>query len=477
MAMTATRHTTFSFTLEPTGAQEESLRRHVGAARFAFNQCLRLVQDELAKKKTDASVKVPWSGFDLINHWNAWKLTDAAGVDDSGKAGLPWRGEVCQQVFEEAAVDLGRALASFSDGRRGERRGRPPSFPKMKKKATARASFRLRNKGVGPRSAIRVGVGETARSIRLPKLGEMKVRECTRDLRRMVRRERAKILFATVSLRSDGRWRVSLNIEAKELHPAQRHASREAASVGIDRGLTTFAVIADEGGRDLARIHSPKPLRRALPVLRKKSKALSRKQFHSRNRSRARSALAKTHARISFVRRDFVHRQSSRLAKTHSRLVIEDLCTAGLMRTNLARPIADSAWALFATMLRYKTNWYGATLTVADRFYPSTRRCSACGRIGEKLELSERIFHCSSCGHEADRDTNAAANLACYLTVATSVHVPHVAAKHAETTNACGEGSAGARPHDARETALDETGRASARRPRRAVLAKSVNTL
>lgn len=236
-------------------------------------------------------------------------------------------------------------------------------------------------------------------------------------------------------------------------------------------------MVADREGHNVEHVEAPRPLRAAMRVLRKKSKALSRKKGGSRNRHRARVHLAKTHAHIGSVRRDFVHRASSRLAKNHGRLVIEDLCTRGLMRTRLARSIADSAWALFATMLAYKAKWYGAELTVADRFYPSTRRCSACGDIGEKLELSERNFHCSRCGHEADRDINAAANLASYPSVAPSGDWPRVAAKHAETQNACREASAGARHRVVRETRLDEPGRASAQRPRRAVSTKSVNTL
>jgi putative transposase len=144
------------------------------------------------------------------------------------------------------------------------------------------------------------------------------------------------------------------------------------------------------------------------------------------------------------------------------------------MRTSLARSIADSAWALFASMLTYKARWYGATLTVADRFFPSTRQCSACGYVGEKLPLSERTFHCSRCGHEADRDTNAAVNLARYAPGSP----PHAAAKHAETINAYGERSSGAPILSVRETTLWEVGTASAGRPRRAVLAAfTVNTL
>jgi putative transposase len=109
------RHTTFRFALAPTPAQAAMLARHAGASRFAYNQCLRLVTDALASKRTDPQVRVPWSGFDLINACNAWKRSEAAGrifvVAPDGTitkqvTGLAWRHEVSAQVFEEAAVDL-----------------------------------------------------------------------------------------------------------------------------------------------------------------------------------------------------------------------------------------------------------------------------------------------------------------------------------------------------------------------------------
>jgi putative transposase len=242
--------------------------------------------------------------------------------------------------------------------------------------------------------------------------------------------------------------------------------------------------VADGDGRELERIDSPRPLGRLLPKLRQQSRALSRRQKGSRNRFRARQRLSQMHGRIGNIRHDFLHRHSSRLAQTHGHLVLEQLSISGLIRTRLARSIADSAWALFGTLLAYKAAWYGAELTLADRFYPSTRRCARCGTVGEALSLSERTFRCSSCGHEADRDTNAAACLAQYPRGVYSPQGPasgawpHVAAKHAETQNVCGEESAGARPvWSVRETVLREAERTSVQRPRRAVLAETVNTL
>lgn len=307
------RHTTFRFTLAPTRGQREQLGRHVGAARFAYNQSLRMVMDALEAKKTAPETRVPWSGFDLINRFNAYKRSEEAGVDEEGNVGLSWRTAVCQQVFEEGAVDLGRALEAFSASKKGKRKGRAARFPVFKKKSDGGQSFRLRNK----KRDIRVGEGE-ARTIRLPKLGVLVVRESTRKLRRMLKKGRAKILFATVREGAGGRWSVSLNVEAAPLHPERQHREGGSArKVGIDRGLQTFAVVADAEGRELDRIESPRPLRATLPKLRRKSRALSRKQKGSRNRRRAKARHANLHRRIANVRRDFVHRESTRLAKTH----------------------------------------------------------------------------------------------------------------------------------------------------------------
>ena len=453
-----TRHTTFCFTLEPTAAQRQALWRHAGASRFAFNQSLRLVKSALEAREAGAEVRVPWSGFDLINAFNRWKRSADAGLHDDGTVGLAWRAEVLQQVFEEAAVDHGCALGAFST-RRKTGSGRA-GFPKFKTRSEGRQSFRIRNKRRGDGACIRVGGGAgQVRAIQLPKLGVLQVRECTRKLRRMLKKGRAKILFATVSHQIGGRWKVSLNLEAEAFHPAVRHPIYAAKEpVGVDRGLLTFAVLADAKGREIERIDAPRPLRAESKKLRRLSKAVSRKKKGSRNRYRARVQLSKLHHRIANVRRDFVHRASSRLAKTHGHLVLETLSTAGLMRTRLARSLADSAWAMFASKLTYKMAWHGGTLSMADRFFPSTRRCSACGDIGEALPLSERTFRCRRCGHEADRDTNAAACLGQYP----GLSWPPVAAKQAETKNVCREGSAGAWGRPKRGPRLDEAERAYA---------------
>jgi putative transposase len=421
-----TRHTTFRFCLDATVEQCDAFARHAGAARFAFNQCLGMVKTALTQRRSGREVDVPWTGFDLINAFNAWKKTEDAGrvfaVDTMGEAenvvtGLPWRTQVCQQVFEEAAVDCGRALAAWSDSRCNKRAGKRVGFPRFKKKTAAVGSFRLRNKHRknGP-AAIRVGDGERPRAVTLPGIGVVAVHDDTRRLRRMLAKGRAKILFATVSRRG-GRWWLSLNIEAADLHPARTHPARDPDDgggwVGVDRGLSAFVVAASVEGAEVARITDPpKALHAGMNRQRRLARNWSRKQKGSHNQKHAAARLAQHHHHIRNVRRHFLHQVSNALVKTHDRLVIEHLNIAGMMANHrLARAISDAGWAEFARILAYKQAWRGGAIMIADRWYPSSKLCPACGALNTGLSLADRVFTCG-CGHSLDRDLNAAINVA-----------------------------------------------------------------
>jgi putative transposase len=432
------RHTTFRFALAPTPTQAAMLARHAGASRFAYNQCLRLVVDAVAAKRTDPQVKVPWSGFDLINAFNAWKRGEAAGrifvaapdgTITKQVTGLGWRHQVSAQVFEEAAVDLGRALSAY---RHASSETRRVGFPRWKRKGRCRDSFRLRNKhSKSGAMLIRVGEGHP-RSVTLPRIGAVRVHDDTRRLRRLLRpvahlhpatgqpvvTPRARVLFATVG-RHGSRWYVSLNVQAPDLHAERRHPTRppddDHGFVGVDRGLSAFAVAATADGTEVGRFESPMPLRRGMVRLRRLSRRVSSTQPRSRNRTKAIRRLSRQHARIADVRRHFLHEVSSQLVQTHDLLCLEDLIVANLMTNRrLARAIGDAAWTEFARQLGYKAAWFGAELVVCDRWFASTKTCSACGMIKQQLELAERVFRCAGCGLVIDRDRNAAANLAAW---------------------------------------------------------------
>ena len=303
-----TRHTSFKFCLEPSVEQCDVLAQHAGASRFAFNQCLQIVKTALTERKSNADVDLPWTGFDLINAFNAWKKTEDAGrvfaVETTGVAaivvtGLPWRAEVCQQVFEEAAVDCARTLAAWSNSRSGKRKGKRVGFPRFKKKAVAVPSFRLRNRQrEGRPSAIRVGDNNRPRSVTLPGIGAVAVRDDTRRLRRMLVKGRAKVLFATVTHRG-GRWWISLNVEAADLHPAHHHRSRDhehvGAWVGIDLGISAFLVAAQDDGTEVARIvDAPQALAAGMKRQRRLARSLSRKDKDQETAARPRPDSAAT---------------------------------------------------------------------------------------------------------------------------------------------------------------------------------------
>jgi putative transposase len=462
---------TFRYCLDPTIEQRTSLVRHAGAARFAFNECLQIVKTALTSRYTDPAVAVPWTGFDLINAFNAWKKSECAGrvfaVDASGAAeirvtGLSWRAEVCQQVFEEAAVDCSRALAAWSDSRCGKRRGKRVGFPRLKKKTAVVPSFRLRNKfPKHGHPAIRVG-DVHPRSVTLPGIGAIRVHDNTRPLRQMLAKNRAKILFATISYRT-GRWWLSLNIEADDLHPGNRHAPRinseDSGWVGVDRGLLAFAVAATADGREVARIdHPPRALAKGLHRQRRLDKTLSRKQKGSKNRRDAASRLARHHGHVANIRRHFLHQISNALVKAHEQLVLEDLNVAGMLANHrLARAISDAGWSEFARQVRYKQAWRHGSVKIADRWYPSSQICSACGTRKTELNLADRVFICA-CGHSVDRDLNAAVNLARWAEVKCAQIDPRTPKHGGRANNARRRKGADRHPACVGETSPEDVG-------------------
>jgi len=130
--------------------------------------------------------------------------------------------------------------------------------------------------------------------------------------------------------------------------------------------------------------------------------------------------------RVFNIRQDTLHKLTTYLAKSHSKVVIEDLLVSWMMKNRrLARVIADVGFYEFRRQLEYKCQWYGSELVVVSRTFPSSKMCSQCGHRKKELSLSEREYHCEQCGLEIDRDLNAALNL--------------VAVSLPETQNACGE--------------------------------------
>jgi putative transposase len=187
--------------------------------------------------------------------------------------------------------------------------------------------------------------------------------------------------------------------------------------VGVDLGIKALAVFSD--GRPAA--PNPKHYEAARRKLARLSRAVSRKRGPDRrtgarpsNRWRkANTARNRVHHRVTDLRRDALHKLTTALAHTYGTIVVEDLHVAGMVKNRrLARVISDAGFGEIRRQLTYKTTWNSGRLVVADRWYPSSKRCSGCGVVKTKLRLSERVFACAECGLVLDRDTNAARNLA-----------------------------------------------------------------
>ena len=231
-----------------------------------------------------------------------------------------------------------------------------------------------------------------------------------------------QILSATVSEQA-GHWYVSLQVEEEQAAP-----KNTGPVVGIDLGIRNLATLSDGEV-----IPNPRHLKRRLKKLKRLQRVVSRRQKGGKNRKKAVRKLAKLHRQIKNQRRNTLHQVTTRLAKTKSVLVIEDLNVSGMLKNHhLAQAIGDVGFYEFKRQLLYKASWYGSRVILADRWEPSSKRCSGCGWVDADLTLSDRTFHCQQCGLVLDRDLNAAINLS------------KLADSSPDSVNACGAAGSGA---------------------------------
>jgi putative transposase len=422
-----TRSVTFRFTLDPTRQQHQQLLAHAGASRLAFNHQIARVKANLDQRaaersygvaEADLTQSLSWSKVSLINHMNAWKdgRDPSARVNDDGSRGLAWRGKVSADVFETASVNAAQALKNWADSRKGARAGKAAGFPRFKSRHKTTPAFRLRAKyreGAAP--AVRPA---GPRVMRFPKLGEIRVHEHTGRLAKMLTRGRFHA-YAAAFRYERGRWVVSVTGVAAEFHHQRRStgpaSGRHQARVGVDLGVKTLAVVADENGRQLQAHQGVKALQLAQARLKLANQALSRTKKGSTGRVKAARRLGKMHARVAAVRKHLIHQITTEVARGYTSVTIEDLNAAGMLRLrSLARHVSDASFGEFRRQLEYKTAWYGTELVVADRWFPSSKTCSSCGSIDPDLKLADRVYACTGCGLVVDRDLNAAINLARY---------------------------------------------------------------
>jgi putative transposase len=379
----------YRYALDPTPKQQRALASHCGAARFAFNWGLALVKDRMDARQAGDEVDVPWTLPRLRREWNLAK-SDVA----------PWWEENSKEAYSSGLDSLARAFKNYWDSSNGRRKGARVGFPRFKKRGRAPDTCRFTT------GAIRVEPDR--HHVTLPRLGKVRTHESTRKLTRRVEQHTARIRSATISRRAH-RWFVSFSVELQREVPA---TNGKASIVGVDVGVRYLAVTAGPGL--VAQIEeNPRALSQNLRVLARAQRAVGRRKPGSKGHEESRRQVARVHARITNVRCDALHKLTSRLARSHGTVVVEQLNVAGMLRNRrLARSIADASFGQIRRMLTYKTNWYGSHLHLADRWFASTMTCSACSLVNAKLGLAERTFRCAGCGMVMDRDENAARSLA-----------------------------------------------------------------
>ncbi|MBM0238436.1 transposase [Micromonospora sp. ATA32] len=346
----------YNYRVYPTPAQQEALARAFGCARVVFNDGLRARQS--AREQ----------GLPYISDGDLSKRVITQAKQTPERA---WLGEVSSVVLQQALADLNTAYRNFFASASGKRKGRKVAAPRFRSRKDNRQAIRFTKNS-------RFVVLDNGR-LRLPKIGDLNVR-WSRSLP-------ADPSSVTVIRDAAGRYFASFVVQTSDepLPPVE-------SEVGIDLGLTHFAVLSD--GRKVA---APKFLRRAARKLRRLQQDLSRKQRGSANRKKAVVKVARAHARVADTRRDWQHKLSTRIIRENQAVYVEDLCVAGLGRTRLAKSVHDAGWASFTAMLEYKAARYGCTFGRIDRFAPTSQTCSTCGRLDGPKPLSVRSWTCP-CG-------------------------------------------------------------------------------
>lgn len=360
----------YNYRVYPTPGQQESLARSFGCARVVFNDGLRLRQ-----QAREAGEKYVSDG-----ELSRRLITEAKLTPERA-----WLGDVSSVVLQQALADLNTAYRNFFASITGKRKGPKVAPPRFRSRKDNRQAIRFTKNA-------RFRVLDNAR-LRLPKIGDLEVRWS-----RVLPSDPSSVAIIRDAA---GRYFASFVVETG----ADETLAPVESEVGIDLGLTHFAVMSDA-----TKVAAPKFLRRAARKLKRLQQDLSRKQRGSSNRTKAVVKVARAHARVADTRRDFHHKLSTQLIRDNQAVYVEDLCVVGLARTRLAKSVHDAGWASFTAMLEYKAARYGRTFARVDRFFPSTRMCCDCGRVNEKMALNVREWTCP-CGVVHDRDVNAAKNI------------------------------------------------------------------
>src|SRR5690625_1079088 len=360
----------YKFRIYPTKEQETLIAKTIGCSRFVFNRFLGRWNDTY--KETGKGLTYSSCSAELT------KL----------KKELVWLQEVDSIALQSSLQNLADSYSRFF-----KKQNKAPRFKSKKNDVQSYTTKETNN-----------NIAIVNSKIKLPKLGLVHFAK-SRDVH-------GRILNATVRRNPSGKYFVSILAET-EVQPLEKTGS----SIGIDLGITDFAILSD--GR---KIDNNKFTSNMEKKLKREQRKLARRALHAKNKGinlfdaknyqKQKQKVARLHERVMNQRDDFLNKLSTEIIKNHDIICIEDLNTKGMLRNHkLAKSISDVSWSAFVTKLEYKAKWYGKTIVKVSRWFPSSQICSECGHQNGKNPLEMRDWKCSDCHEHHDRDINASKNI------------------------------------------------------------------
>ncbi|MDJ0516682.1 MAG: RNA-guided endonuclease TnpB family protein [Trichodesmium sp. MO_231.B1] len=353
----------YKFRLIPTPEQENLLRRTIGCVRLIYNKALAIRTQAWYEKQERVGYKQTSA---MLTNWK--KQED-----------LDFLSKVSSVPLQQSLRHLQTAFTNFFSKR--------AKYPNFKKKRHG-------------------GSAEFTKSAFKWKNGQVYLAKCSEPLPiRWSRQlpENCSPTTITVKLDPSNRWYVSLRFNDNrdlKLKPLKKE-------IGVDVGISSL--IATSNG---TKVNNPKYFNKLYKKLRLSQKSLSRKTKGSNNYQKARLKVAKIHAKIKDSRLDYTHKLTTQLIRENQTIVVEDLAVKNMIKNHkLARAISDANWGELVRQLEYKAEWYGRELIKIDRYFPSSKRCSECGYVVDKLPLDIREWDCPECTAHHDRDINASINI------------------------------------------------------------------
>lgn len=348
--------------IHPTIKQQKLLAKHFGSCRWVYNYFLQYKTDQYKKTQKSAS----------------WLETNKLLTELKKQSDKQWLNEVSRVALNCSLENLDSAFNSFFR--------KTAKYPNFKNKHT-KQSYKLTNQAFTIEK----------NGIKIAKIGFLKC-----DLKLP---EGCKPLSITISKTITEKYYVSISYETEIPNPK---TDKSKPIIGIDFGLKTF-ITTSEGEK----INHPLPLKNFMRKLRRHQRRLSRRVKGSKRRLFQKHRVAIIHERVVNIRRDFLHKLSSRLVSENQAIYLEDLSLKG-MQNRWGRKTNDLGWNIFTNQLDYKGLWCGCHVEKRDRFFPSSKLCSICGWVNDSLTLEDREWDCPRCFTHHDRDVNASRNIRDY---------------------------------------------------------------